>query len=129
MDKLDELIMKAAETYVDPDVDKITAGIEVPALERDPSGTPICPGHPKMCFGSGDFAPMFECCCDECDYYLACFPEYQGEVNEALEDLRDRKNKTLSERLVGVLSSDIDEKAAREERAKNLLEEDPNARD
>ena len=25
--------------------------------------------------GSGDF-PGFECCCDECDYYLECFPEW-----------------------------------------------------
>ena len=48
--------------------------IEMPPVERDPSGTLICPGHPKLCLGSGDFAPLFECCCDECDYYLACFP-------------------------------------------------------
>ena len=47
---------------------------EVPALERDGTGTPVCPGHPKLCLGSGAFAPMFECCCDECDHYLKCFP-------------------------------------------------------
>lgn len=120
MDKLDELIMKATETYVDPDVEIFKV------IEQDATGAILTPGFPERCQGNGEH-PDFEICCDECDYYLACFPEYQGEVNEALEDLRDRKNKTLSERLVGVLSSDIDEKAAREERAKNLLEEDPNA--
>ena len=50
----------------------IEADVEVPSLERDVTGTPICPGHPKMCLGSGDFAPMFECCCDECDYLELC---------------------------------------------------------
>lgn len=140
MDKLDELIMKAAETYVDPDVERImkmdTSTVEssprmqrfgeaLKVYERDITGAVLFPGYPEFCRGNGEH-PAFEICCDECDYYLACFPEYQGEVNEALEDLRDRKNKTLSERLVGVLSSDIDEKAAREERAKNLLEEGSN---
>ena len=48
--------------------------IEVPPIERDPSGTLICPGHPKLCLGSGDFAPLFECCCDECDHLEVCFP-------------------------------------------------------
>ena len=40
----------------------------------DVTGTPLCPGHPKICLGSGDF-PGFDCCCDSCDFYLACFPE------------------------------------------------------
>lgn len=50
--------------------------VEVPPIERDVTGTPICPGHPKLCLGSGDFAPMFECCCDNCDHFLKCFPEW-----------------------------------------------------
>ena len=59
-------------------------------VERDPSGTLICPGHPKLCHGS-DHWPQFDLCCDNCDHYLACFPEDQKEVDEALEDLRDLK--------------------------------------
>lgn len=61
-------------------------------VERDPgTGQLIAPGQKRICLSSGDFAQMFECCCDECDYYLACYPEYQKEVDEALEDLRDLK--------------------------------------
>ena len=78
MDKFDELIKKAFLEADVEDFDKIleeNADVDVPTLERDVTGTPICPGHPKLCLGSGDF-PGFECCCDECDYFLACFPEY-----------------------------------------------------
>lgn len=39
----------------------------------DPSGVPLAPGHPKLCLGSGTF-PTFECCCDNCDHFLKCFP-------------------------------------------------------
>jgi hypothetical protein len=31
--------------------------------------------HGEECLGSGDH-PGYECCCDECDYYLFCFPEW-----------------------------------------------------
>ena len=50
------------------------ADVEIPALERDVTGTLICPGVPKMCLGS-DYYPMFPLCCDNCDYFLKCFPE------------------------------------------------------
>lgn len=44
----------------------------------DPStGTELTPSeHGEHCLGSGDF-PGYECCCDECDYYLACFPDWK----------------------------------------------------
>ena len=29
----------------------------------------------KECLGNGHW-PGYECCCDECDHYLDCFPEY-----------------------------------------------------
>ena len=29
----------------------------------------------RDCLGNGEW-PGYECCCDECDHYLACFPEY-----------------------------------------------------
>lgn len=41
----------------------------------DVTGVYLCPGHPKICLGSGEF-PGFECCCDECGYYTKCFPEW-----------------------------------------------------
>lgn len=63
--------------------DKILAeapDVDLPPLERDPSGTLICPGHPKLCLGSGYFAPMFECCCDECDHLDTCYPQKASEA-------------------------------------------------
>ena len=35
--------------------------------------TPSC--HGEACLGNGE-NPDYECCCDECDYYLYCFPEW-----------------------------------------------------
>lgn len=42
----------------------------------DPStGTKLTPSYQgKECLGNGLW-PGYECCCDECDYYLICFPE------------------------------------------------------
>ena len=34
------------------------------------------PGEPAVCFGNGEKG--FECCCDECDYFLLCFPEFDS---------------------------------------------------
>ena len=42
----------------------------------DVTGTPLTPSRQgKKCLGNGEH-PEFECCCDECDYYLKCFPQY-----------------------------------------------------
>lgn len=75
---LDDLIEAAlplvvageAEDFMNLDI----SNLEGHKMEHDASGTLICPGHPKLCLGSGDI-PGIECCCDECDYYLECFPE------------------------------------------------------
>ena len=42
----------------------------------DPStGILLIPGfHGDGCPGSGEI-PGYECCCDECDYFLICFRE------------------------------------------------------
>ena len=47
----------------------------------DPStGIPITPNyHGKDCLGSGDH-PGYECCCDECDYYIDCFPDWDKKI-------------------------------------------------
>lgn len=76
MDKFDELI-KATVLHG-------SEIVEMPRIEYDVTGTPICPGHPKICLGSGDF-PGFECCCDECDYCLDCYPEFLSDISEDLE--------------------------------------------
>lgn len=43
----------------------------------DPSGTLLTPGNGgKNCRGNGNYKNIFgktiECCCDECDYLMAC---------------------------------------------------------
>ena len=44
----------------------------------DPSsGILLTPSyHGENCMGNGKHKG-YECCCDECDYYLACFPDWQ----------------------------------------------------
>lgn len=32
--------------------------------------------HGELCRHNGE-NPNFECVCDECDYYLACFPDWE----------------------------------------------------
>ncbi len=57
----------------------------VPKKEMDITGVEITPGYPNECLGNGEQG--FECCCDECDYYLLCFPEFwQREENPAGEE-------------------------------------------
>lgn len=40
----------------------------------DITGTELSPGDPESCLG-GDNHPEHPLCCDECDFYLACFPD------------------------------------------------------
>ena len=40
----------------------------------DITGVELTPGKPDVCLGNGEKG--FECCCDECDYFLLCFPEF-----------------------------------------------------
>ena len=39
-------------------------------------GIELIPGEPTVCLGNGQEG--FECCCDECDYFLLCFPEFNS---------------------------------------------------
>ena len=38
------------------------------------TGIELMPGKPTACLGNGE--QDIECCCDECDYYLLCFSEF-----------------------------------------------------
>lgn len=43
------------------------------------TGTPLKPSWQGLrCPGNGEHIE-FECCCDECDYYMRCFPQYEWE--------------------------------------------------
>ena len=46
----------------------------------DISGIELTPGAPSACLGNG--MQGFLCCCDECDYFLLCFPEFDSQVKE-----------------------------------------------
>lgn len=42
----------------------------------DPTGIKLTPSwHGKECLGNGE-NPGIECCCDECAFFLECWPEY-----------------------------------------------------
>ena len=53
---------------------------DLPEKETDITGVEITPGKPDVCLGNGDQG--FECCCDECDYLMLCFPEFDPESEE-----------------------------------------------
>lgn len=56
----------------------------------DTVGTPLTPSRQgRKCLGNGRH-PEYECCCDECDYYLHCFPKYA---------FRLKKNKTKTKKI------------------------------
>ncbi len=58
----------------------------------DITGVELMPGEPAACFGNGEQG--FECCCDECDYYLLCFPEFDPKNNE--ENIAEEKEEKVS---------------------------------
>ena len=47
--------------------------MSIPKKVVDITGIELTPGKPDVCLGNGQH--NIECCCDECDYYLLCFPE------------------------------------------------------
>ncbi len=46
----------------------------------DVTGVELTPGVPTVCLGNGGLG--VECCCDECDYYLLCFPRFDPKNKE-----------------------------------------------
>ena len=46
----------------------------------DITGVELTPGKPAVCLGNGEQG--FECGCDECDFYLLCFPEFDPKNKE-----------------------------------------------
>ena len=51
----------------------------------DITGVELMLGEPTVCLGNGEQG--FECCCDECDYYLLCFPEFDLINEEKINDI------------------------------------------
>ncbi len=56
--------------------------------------------HGEECLSSGDY-PGYECCCDECDYFLFCFPELEKNPSvELLPDFRRVDKYVIARRAV-----------------------------
>ena len=55
----------------------------------DVTGVELMPGEPTVCLGNG--VNGSECCCDECDYYLLCFPEFDFNENSEVNFVLDPK--------------------------------------
>ena len=53
---------------------------EIPKKVIDITGVELTPGEPTVCLGNGEQG--FECCCDECDYFLLCFPNIYAPIQE-----------------------------------------------
>ena len=46
----------------------------------DVTGVPLTPSRQgRKCLGNGE-NPDYDCLCDECNYYLYCFPQYYREI-------------------------------------------------
>ena len=56
----------------------------------DITGIELTPGNPTVCLGSGEQG--FECCCEECDYFLLCFPEFDVQIKK--ENIATSKDNT-----------------------------------
>ncbi len=74
----------------------------------DIAGIELTPGEPTCCLGNGEQG--FDCCCDECDYYLLCFPEFDLTNEEEIKDIeipppskrhKIRMNRLFRERVGG----------------------------
>lgn len=50
-------------------------------FEWKQEGLEFSPGDPAECQGNGKH-PGFECCCDNCDYFQECFPNWKEELQE-----------------------------------------------
>ena len=49
---------------------------DIPRKIIDITGVELTPAEPAVCLGNGEQG--FECCCDECDYFLLCFPGFDS---------------------------------------------------
>ncbi len=56
----------------------------IPKRVIDITGMELTPREPAVCLGNRD--QMFACCCDECDYFLLCFPELDLKIKLVSDD-------------------------------------------
>ena len=66
---------------------------DIPRKIIDITGVELTPGEPAVCLGNGQQG--FEYCCDECDYFLLCFPEFDVQIKEDIAARKDNNKKQL----------------------------------
>ena len=54
----------------------------------DITGIELSPGNPTACLGNGERG--FECCCEECECFLLCFPEFDVQIKK--ENITESKD-------------------------------------
>ena len=54
----------------------------------DITGIELSPGNLTACLGNGERG--FECCCDECECFLLCFPEFDVQIKK--ENITESKD-------------------------------------
>ena len=52
----------------------------IPRKIIDITGVELTPGKTAVCLVNVE--QDFECCCDECDYFLLCFPEFDSKIKK-----------------------------------------------
>ena len=57
----------------------------------DVTGIELTPGEPAICLGNGEQG--LEYCCDECDCFLFCFPEFDPKREEDIATDNDNRAK------------------------------------
>ena len=57
----------------------------------DVTGVELTPDEPDVCLGNGEHGS--ECCCDECDCFLCCFPEF--DPKDQTRSSRQKKDEEL----------------------------------
>ena len=73
---------------------------KAPEKVIDSTDTELTPGKPTVCLGNGEKG--LECCCDGCNYFLLCFPEYE------LMRTQDLDYETVEEMISARLRADND---------------------
>jgi len=81
---------------------------KIPKKVIDITGVELMPGEPTVCLGNGEQG--FACCCDACDHFLYCFPEFDLKIEEERKDIevppptkryKIRMNRLFRERVGG----------------------------
>ena len=84
----------------------------------DPTGVELSPGEPELCAGEKHG------CCDECDHFLSCFPDWEENEKDMTPKINKEEEKKAEKRLeILLLQSKVDEELEKKENADmNLID-------